>query len=300
MTMKRVSIIIVTYNSEDDIYDCVDSIIRCADIPRSEIELVVVDNHSRHPEPMFQRLREQWGEDVVLIENTKNGGYGQGNNVGIRSCSAPLLLIMNPDVRLLTPFFRDALSAFGRDERLVMLGAKQMLSADVASTNSFAPTYMMNGYFRSVLGAICTRLEWYVPGLMYFSGSCFYVRKSMLEAVGLFDESVFMYGEEDDIRWRLQKRFGKRFVYNRRLKYVHLVSERKPDLEYEKKIADMTVFLHTKKGRSPQVTWRNLLRGTNVLIFRARVWKLFGRRCDERLAMLMLLRTYLKKKLSGK
>ncbi|MBQ6964913.1 MAG: glycosyltransferase [Bacteroidaceae bacterium] len=297
--MKRVSIIIVTYNSEDDIYDCVDSIIRCADIPKMEIELVVVDNNSCHPEPMFQRLRDLWGEDIVLIENTRNGGYGQGNNVGIRSCSAPLLLIMNPDVRLLTPFFQEAVNAFERDEGLVMLGAKQMLSADVASTNSFAPTYMMNGYFRSILGAICTRLEWYVPSLMYFSGSCFYVRKSMLEAVALFDESVFMYGEEDDIRWRLQKRFGQRFVYNRRLKYVHLVSERKPDLEYEKKIADMTVCLHAKKGRSPQVTWRNLLRGTNVLIFRARVWKLFGRQCDERLAMLMQLRAYLKKKLLG-
>ena len=37
--MKRVSIIIVTHNSEDDIYDCVDSIIRYADIPRPEIEL---------------------------------------------------------------------------------------------------------------------------------------------------------------------------------------------------------------------------------------------------------------------
>lgn len=295
--MKRVSIIIVTYNSESDIYDCVDSIIRYADIPRSEIELVVVDNKSRNPEPMFLRLKELWGEDVVLIENTENGGYGQGNNLGIRACSAPLLLILNPDVRLISPFFHEAVNAFEQDNKLVMLGAKQMLSTTVASTNSFAPTYMMNGYFRSILGAVATRLEWYAPCLMYFSGSCFYVRKSMLEAVGLFDENVFMYGEEDDIRWRLQKRFGRRFVYNRKLKYVHLVSERKPNLEYEKKIADMTVYLHTKKGRSPRVTWQNFLRGTNVLIFRARVWKLFGRPCDERLEMLLQLRAYLKNKL---
>ena len=41
--MKRVSIIIVTYNSEKDIFDCVRSIQEFADIPLSEIELIVVD-----------------------------------------------------------------------------------------------------------------------------------------------------------------------------------------------------------------------------------------------------------------
>ena len=103
--MKKVSIIIVTYNSEKDIYDCVDSIQSHTDIPKKEIELIIVDNCSREPEPMFVRLKQQWGEDIILIENTQNGGYGQGNNVGIRRATAPVILIMNPDVRLLEPFF---------------------------------------------------------------------------------------------------------------------------------------------------------------------------------------------------
>ena len=38
--MKKVSIIIVTYNSEKDIYDCINSIIENSDIPLAEIELV--------------------------------------------------------------------------------------------------------------------------------------------------------------------------------------------------------------------------------------------------------------------
>ena len=75
--MKQVSIIIVTYNSEKDIFDCVDSIQHQADIPLEDIELIVVDNCSRESEPMFERLRQQWGEDIVLIENAQNGGYGR-------------------------------------------------------------------------------------------------------------------------------------------------------------------------------------------------------------------------------
>ena len=45
--MKRLSIVIVTYNSEKDIFDCVKSIQKYADIPLSEIELIVVDINSR-------------------------------------------------------------------------------------------------------------------------------------------------------------------------------------------------------------------------------------------------------------
>ena len=103
--MKKVSIIIVTYNSEHDIYDCVNSIRRYADIPLSEIELVIVDNGSHGVDSMFECLRSLWGEDLVLLKNTHNGGYGQGNNVGIRNSTAPLILIMNPDVRLASHFF---------------------------------------------------------------------------------------------------------------------------------------------------------------------------------------------------
>ena len=123
--MKQVSIIIVTYNSDKDIYDCVDSIMSHADIPLEDIELIIVDNCSREPEPMFARLKQQWDEEIILIENTQNGGYGQGNNVGIRRATAPVILIMNPDVRLLEPFFRKPLDAFTADKELIKdLGLK--------------------------------------------------------------------------------------------------------------------------------------------------------------------------------
>ena len=79
--MKKVSIIIVTYNSEKDIYDCISSIIEYSDIPLVEIELVVVDNNSTGCDTMFNKLKTLWGEDIVLIKNSSNGGYGQGNNM---------------------------------------------------------------------------------------------------------------------------------------------------------------------------------------------------------------------------
>ncbi len=125
--MKRLSIIIVTYNSEKDIYDCINSIRQWTDIPTEALELIVVDNNSRDTDAMFAQLRELYGNDVVLIKNTRNGGYGQGNNMGIRQATAPVILIMNPDVRLMEPVFQTALNAFDQWKDLSIYGMKQRI-----------------------------------------------------------------------------------------------------------------------------------------------------------------------------
>ena len=135
--MKRLSIIIVTYNSEKDIYDCINSIRQWTDIPMEELELIVVDNNSRETDTMFATLKQLYGNDIVLIRNTRNGGYGQGNNLGIRKATASVILIMNPDVRMMEPIFKTALDAFDQSKDLSMYGMKQMLSASEPSTNSF-------------------------------------------------------------------------------------------------------------------------------------------------------------------
>ena len=284
--MKQVSIIIVTYNSEKDIFDCVDSIKSHADIPLADIELIIVDNNSREPQPMFEKLRLQWGDDIVCIENTHNGGYGQGNNVGIRRSTAPVILIMNPDVRLYSPFFAKPLAQFEQQPDLIMYGMKQMYTPTKESRSSFCCTYMMNGYLRTILEGLFNRLEWYQPKFQYFSGSCFYVRKDMFEAVGLFDESVFMYGEEDDIHYRLMKRFGTKFIYDKTLRYLHLTSERRPDADYEMKFVHVALIQHAKKGYSKRKTLRNFYRLYSVLLWRERIRICLGQRDKARYLML--------------
>lgn len=293
--MKKISIIIVTYNSEKDIYDCVSSIKEHADLPWEELEVMVVDNNSKGVDAMFSRLRTLYGESIVLIKNTHNGGYGQGNNVGIAASTAPLIMIMNPDVRLVSSPFRAACKAFDDDTNLCMYGMKQMLTPTIPSRNSFTCTYMVNGYVQTFLTGLCTRLEWYLPRYMHFSGSCFFVRKSMFEEVGLFDESIFMYGEEDDIHYRLrQKGYG--MTYNPKLTYIHLVKGRKPTLSYELKLVDVAIRQNEKKGQPARETIKNRIRNANVLIAREYIKKTFGKENEELLAMLKAFKQELLKR----
>ena len=292
--MKRLSIIIVTYNSEKDIYDCLDSIKQYSDINAEELEIIIVDNNSRQAETMFKEIRHRFGHGILLIKNTQNGGYGQGNNLGILKATAPIILIMNPDVRLMEPIFQTTLIAFEKDNQLSIYGMKQMFSPNMPSTNSFACTNMMNGYLATILTAISNRTDHYFARFMYLSGSCFFIRKQMFEEIGLFDEDIFMYGEEDDIHYRMKKRFGYHMTYNPRLHYIHLTEDREPDLEYEKRVFNSVFNLLQKKGLPKRTIINNRMRRNNLHLWRELFRTHIGRGNPQLLKMLRDFEQHLK------
>ena len=284
--MKRLSIIIVTYNSEKDIFDCISSIKQWSDIPFDELEVIIVDNNSRNADSMFEQLRSLYGNDIVLVKNTHNGGYGQGNNMGIRRATAPVILIMNPDVRMMEPVFKTALDAFDHWKDLSIYGMKQMLSATVPSNNSFCCAYTVNGYLQTIMTSIGNRFDYYLPRYMHFSGSCFFIRKEMFEQVGLFDETIFMYGEEEDIHYRMRKSGFKQMIYNPKLHYIHLTKEREPNLAYETKLLDVAIEHSKKKGYDVSKTIKNRLRNNTILLLREKVLVFLGKKDKRQMNLL--------------
>ena len=284
--MKRLSIIIVTYNSEKDIFDCISSIKQWSDIPFDELELIIVDNNSRNTDSIFEQLRLLYGNDIVLVKNTHNGGYGQGNNMGIRRATAPVILIMNPDVRMMEPVFKTALDAFDHWKDLSIYGMKQMLSATVPSNNSVCCAYTVNGYLQTIMTSIGNRFDYYLPRYMHFSGSCFFIRKEMFEQVGLFDETIFMYGEEEDIHYRMRKSGFKQMIYNPKLHYIHLTKEREPNLAYETKLLDVAIEHSKKKGYDVSKTIKNRLRNNTILLLREKVLVFLGKKDKRQMNLL--------------
>lgn len=295
--MKRLSIIIVTYNSEKDIFDCISSIKQWSDIPFDELELIIVDNNSRNTDSIFEQLRLLYGNDIVLVKNTHNGGYGQGNNMGIRRATAPVILIMNPDVRMMEPVFKTALDAFDHWKDLSIYGMKQMLSATVPSNNSFCCAYTVNGYLQTIMTSIGNRFDYYLPRYMHFSGSCFFIRKEMFEQVGLFDETIFMYGEEEDIHYRMRKSGFKQMIYNPKLHYIHLTKEREPNLAYETKLLDVAIEHSKKKGYDVSKTIKNRLRNNTILLLREKVLVFLGKKDKRQMNLLKEFRKEITKRL---
>ena len=180
---------------------------------------------------------------------------------------------------------------------MCVLGMKQWLTPEIPSTNSFTCTYMMNGYLSTLLSALCTRLDIYIAKYMHFSGSCFFIDKAMFEAIGLFDESVFLYGEEDDVHYRLLHHFKDcKMVYDKSLGYLHLTKERLPDIKYEKTLIDVSIIQNKKKGYSERKTLINRLRCINLQLLRERMRIKFGKTDHTQLNMLKELKQYIKEK----
>ncbi len=219
--MKQLSVIILTYNSEKDIYACLESVYQHNDIGEG-LEVIVVDNQSQDFATMQQTIAQRYPE-VIITQNTHNGGYGQGNNVGIRIAQAPVVAVMNPDIRLMQPIFAAALQALQNDT--IMCGGKQMHTPTQLGW-SYAFDYNAMSYLQVPLRNLYKRFDYYDYRHMHLSGAFFFIKKKCFEQIGMFDEQIFMYGEECDIHLRLRKVFPKKKIKFLPLPYLHLSAER--------------------------------------------------------------------------
>ena len=246
----QISVVIVTYNSENHIFECLDSVFKNNDIGR-DLAVLIVDNCSRNFNVTKQTLIDNYGDTIRIIENTKNGGYGQGNNVGVKYASAPIIMIMNPDVRLVKPVFKSVIQAF--DDKRVALYSFQQRNAEGKRGFSIACSSTVYPLLAIPINNICNKVGLYFSKFMYVAGACFFIRKTSLEDIGMFDENIFMYKEEDDIHYRLSKLPNVLLKYNPNISYLHLhglYSNPKHYTDCKEEILRLknSIYLNTKRG----------------------------------------------------
>ena len=215
----RITIVIVTYNSVKLLKECINSIISNNDIG-DKLEIIVVDNKSKDIVHL-KELVSSYKQKICLIENDKNGGYGQGNNVGIRNSNGDIIMIMNPDVRCIEPIFQNAINQMDCSN-CVLLGMQQW-DVDLSKSESYRLDSPYSCFLKDIIEIkLSNRIGYFNPNRMYISGSCFFIKKEKFEEIGLFDENIFMYYEESDIKRRIMNKFGKKsIVFNRKLNYIH-------------------------------------------------------------------------------
>jgi len=93
--LKKLSIIIVNYNTSEELAVCIKSIIQYTkDI---HYEIIVVDNNSQDDSKII--LKEKF-EEVKSFFLNKNMGYSFANNYGLQRCDSEYILILNPDTYL--------------------------------------------------------------------------------------------------------------------------------------------------------------------------------------------------------
>lgn len=220
--MKKLSVIIVTYNSLKDIFSCIDSIYFYNDIPADELEIIIVDNSKDN---VFEEMKELLSEkysDIIFIHNSKNNGYGAGNNIGIRASQSEIVCVVNPDVVLKSHMFLSALSQFKNNPQLAVIGGKQKGGIDLSFW--IRPEYEFF-LITTPLMMILNRMNMYLQKFFFLSGALLFIQKNKFEEIGFFDENMFLYREESDIQKRfLSKKWDSHFEKN--FNYLHLIDDR--------------------------------------------------------------------------
>lgn len=221
--MKLLSVIIVTYNSQHLIEKCLDNLFLHNDI-NNALEVIIVDNSKNENSiNMFTFIASKYHSKVILIKNDRNGGYGQGNNIGIKAAKGKYIAIMNPDITMTEPLFNDAISKFENNQNLSIIGYKQMGAYDL----SF---FIRPEYFFPLLGSILTKfsnkINFFDKNHMFLSGAFFFARKQCFEIIGFFDENLFLNCEEPDITLRVLA-LKKDILFEKRKKYIHEIEGRK-------------------------------------------------------------------------
>ena len=210
--MKRLSVIIVSYNVREYLDQCLQSVRKA--LQGVDAEIIVVDNQSEDDTVAF--VREHYS-DVLMIESGGNVGFARANNMGIRQSDSEYVLLLNPDTVIAENTLREVMSFMDLHETVGGAGV-QMLNADgtkAMESRRGRPTPLVSFYKMCGLADLFPRsrtfaryymswLSWNEPAeIEVVSGAFFFIRRKALDEVGLLDEDFFMYGEDIDLSCRL-------------------------------------------------------------------------------------------------
>lgn len=220
----KISVITVAYKSADILEKSIRSIFQYNDIG-DDLEYILVDN-SPIEDRVNKRLSKEILDKIIYIP-ADNKGFGAGNNKGAAVAKGGILAFINPDIILIEPIFKSICHEFDINENMAMMGCK-LLYEDLSSGFSFYFDYKYSVLKKWTL-KLWNKLNYFDSNSMYLSGADMFIRKSVFQKCGRFDENIFMYYEEPDITRRIKKSCNGDVLFNKRIKMIHLEKKSTPN-----------------------------------------------------------------------
>lgn len=203
-----VSVVLVNYRGTDDTIEAITQL-GALDWPADRLEIVVVENASG--DDSAARIRAAHPQ-VRLIESKKNLGFAGGCNLGVKNARGAYIALLNNDAKPDRAWVRSAIDRFEADSRVGAV-ASRVLDWEGRNVDYIgaALTWFGQGY-KPLTGQPLPRHEPAAHDVLFGTGSAMFVRRSVYEQLGGFDERYFMFFEDVDLGWRLNLA-GWRYVY---------------------------------------------------------------------------------------
>jgi GT2 family glycosyltransferase len=198
VTSAEAVAVVVNWNGREFVLEAVESLLR-QDV--SSLEVVVVDNASTDGSDAC--IEERFPSRVRLLRNDRNLGWGAANNAAIRASSAPYVILLNSDARAEPAFARELIAAAAADARVGMVAAKVLDHERPGVIDTVGHRLYADGLNRGRGRLEEDRGQYDAEREALFpSGAAALYRRSMLEEIGLFDESFFLYGDDAELGLR--------------------------------------------------------------------------------------------------
>lgn len=253
--LEDLAIIVLNYNSYNDTYKCVSQLLSFS----ADFRIVIVDNNSS--DASYEQLKNCFENihQVTLLKCDKNGGYSYGNNYGIKfakkSFNSKFIAILNPDVIIpdCNIFLKMKNILLSSDE-YAMIGGMAITNNKFEPNRSAWPIPNNFDVFweRSLLNPR-RKYNYYemvtpnIASVDCVAGCFFIIKTDYFYKVGLFDEGVFLYNEENILGIKLKHLGYKTLVATDCFYYHNHGEEKDKAISLYKKIAFLRVRYKSRK-----------------------------------------------------
>jgi N-acetylglucosaminyl-diphospho-decaprenol L-rhamnosyltransferase len=229
----RLSIIVLNYQLDQLLEDCLRSILQYIDVPNCEI--LMLDNAS--PNQAWRRFENDFPM-VNFVALPQNFGFAKANNLGAEMARGEYLLFLNPDTLWEENMMKTLLDFADAQPNFGALGI-QMHDAQgrflpESKRNSpepwaafkkiflpFSPQNQHKSYYRNDIAPEA------IAPVEVLTGAFLLIKKKLYLQVGGFDERYFMYGEDIDLCYTLHQQNYQNYYYGAH-KMLHYKGESGP------------------------------------------------------------------------
>jgi GT2 family glycosyltransferase len=194
--LPRASIIIVNTNELHHLKKCLPTLFQQK---YNNYEVLIIDNASTDGSLDF--VRKEF-PSVKVVENGCNLGYAGANNAGFRNATGDYIAVLNPDTRVEPDWLHHLVFVLALDPRAGLATPKILMMDDPSRINTCGNQITYTGL------TFCRGLDQSADNfsepeiVSAVSGAAFVIKRSVLEEIGGFDESFFIYYEDTDLSLR--------------------------------------------------------------------------------------------------
>ena len=190
------SVVIVTYNNEGCIGDCLHSVLMT--LGEGE-EVIVVDNASEDGTVREVRSFQQRTRRLHLLESDTNLGYAAGANVGLKASAGKWLVLLNPDTAVWPRWLEKMRRAFSEE-----VGAVAPMSDNVGGRQLIGEVLEVGRPLGEIQDVLTERFAGTTEETKLLFGVCLMLPRSLLDRIGLLDEDLFLGNDDLELSWRIR------------------------------------------------------------------------------------------------